>query len=176
MSLQILSRIVNFIKILLASMPQHNIGRMNQIGHTVNHNLKLVAFIVAPAFDIALDNRSVWHFQLCPVVFISQIDDLLIASGHQQSACQYGHYANNNFFHARSLLLIKCLLFAVPSLRNSRHFFSLPCQCIRSKTLPQRIVSVHHFSFANHISAFLCHSFALLFDSVLHHAAASLSS
>jgi hypothetical protein len=26
---------------------------MNQIGHTVNHNLKLVAFIVAPAFDLA---------------------------------------------------------------------------------------------------------------------------
>lgn len=48
----------------------------------------------------------------------------------------------------------------MPSLRNSRHFFSLPRQCIRSKTLPQRIVTVHHFSFANHISAFLCHSFA----------------
>lgn len=48
----------------------------------------------------------------------------------------------------------------MPSLRNSRHFFSLPCQCIRSKTLPQRIVTVYHFSFANHISAFLCHSFA----------------
>ena len=51
----------------------------------------------------------------------------------------------------------------MPSLRKSRHFFSLPCQCIRSKTLPQRIVTVHHFSFANHISAFLCHSFALPF-------------
>lgn len=50
----------------------------------------------------------------------------------------------------------------MPSLRKSRHFFSLPCQCIRSKTLPQRIVTVHHFSFANHISAFLCHSIAEL--------------
>lgn len=39
----------------------------------------------------------------------------------------------------------------MPSLRNSRHFFSLPCQCIRSKTLPLRRRPFRRLSVASHI-------------------------
>lgn len=39
----------------------------------------------------------------------------------------------------------------MPSLRNSRHFFSLPCQCIRSKTLPLRRGPFHRLSVAGRI-------------------------
>lgn len=39
----------------------------------------------------------------------------------------------------------------MPSLRNSRHFFSLPCQCIRSKTLPLRRWPFRRLSVAGRI-------------------------
>lgn len=74
-------------------------------------------------------------------------------------ASLFSAFAKHRF--SKPLRYLTKLVLAKPFHRKSRHFFSLPCQCIRSKTLPQRIVTVHHFSFANHISAFLCHSFAL---------------
>ncbi len=73
-------------------------------------------------------------------------------------ASLFSAFAKHRF--SKPLRYLTNLVLAKPFHRKSRHFFSLPCQCIRSKTLPQRIVTVHHFSFANHISAFLCHSFA----------------
>lgn len=73
-------------------------------------------------------------------------------------ASLFSAFAKHRF--SKPLRYLTKLVLAKPFHRKSRHFFSLPCQCIRSKTLPQRNVTVHHFSFANHISAFLCHSFA----------------
>ena len=73
-------------------------------------------------------------------------------------ASLFSAFAKHRF--SKPLRYLTKLVLAKPFHRKSRHFFSLPCQCIRSKTLPQRNVTVHRFSFANHISAFLCHSFA----------------
>lgn len=80
-------------------------------------------------------------------------------------ASLFSAFAKHRF--SKPLRYLTKLVLAKPFHRKSRHFFSLPCQCIRSKTLPQRIVTVHHFSFANHISAVLCHCFAALGPSSL---------
>lgn len=64
-------------------------------------------------------------------------------------ASLFSAFAKHRF--SKPLRYLTKLVLAKPFHRNSRHFFSLPCQCIRSKTLPLRRGPFRRLSVASHI-------------------------